>query len=159
MSNLLGIYPPEVGQEGGWPSAGHKAVSWISDDGLLFLFGGKSLTPSSNIYYVNDLWSFNISSGNWTWRGGSGTQNPLAQYPNQVDGIGWPGSTHDSAYCRLFNSIFLFGGDGMTKRLFICVKSYIITFKEITMICGNTTLQIRNLNGEEISQQNHQDKD
>ncbi len=62
----------------------------------------------------NDLWSFNISSGNWTWRGGSNSSDslPLANYPDQIGGIGWPGGTMQAMSARISTSIFIFGGTG-----------------------------------------------
>ncbi len=37
-----GIYPDHVGIEGGWPAGRAGAVTWTSNDGLLFLFGGSA---------------------------------------------------------------------------------------------------------------------
>lgn len=38
--NSPGMFPNHVGDEGGWPPSRYRTVSWTSDDGLLFLFGG-----------------------------------------------------------------------------------------------------------------------
>ncbi len=64
-------------------------------------------------FRYNDLWSYNISSGNWTWRGGANgnlIERPSPIYPNQIGGTGWPGGIYHSAFCRHSESIFIFGG-------------------------------------------------
>ncbi len=66
----------------------------------------------------NDLWSFNTSSGNWTWKGGKLNATTLEpNYPDKIGGIGWPGSTMFSAYCKLSKSAFIFGSYGMENAL------------------------------------------
>ncbi len=108
-NNSTGIFPAHIG-EVGIPHARFASASWTSDDGLLFLFGGSEL-------YGNDLWAFNTSSGNWTWKGGTFNGTYIQpNYPDSIGGVGWPGSTTYSAYCRLSNSAFIFGGYGMQKR-------------------------------------------
>ncbi len=61
------------------------------------------LTYVFNLIDSSDLWSFNISSGNWTFRGG------VALLPS-IGGVGWPGSLSSSGFCQNSISAFIFGG-------------------------------------------------
>lgn len=74
----------EEGQAGvygtlGSPGAENKpggragAVSWTDSSGNLWLFGGYTFVANGNSGNLNDLWRFNVSSGQWTWMGGSNT--------------------------------------------------------------------------------------
>ena len=84
------------------PGARYGAVSWIENDHL-YLFGGQ--TASS--IRVNDLWKYDIATGEWTWISGSniidqngiyGTQGITA--PTNVPGarqagISWIDNSND----------------------------------------------------------------
>jgi hypothetical protein len=68
------------------PGARYFPVSWTDVSGNLWLFGGVN---GSNGYY-DDLWKFNIATGNWTWMKGSSSINPTGVYGT----IGFPGSSN-----------------------------------------------------------------
>ncbi len=109
----------------GWPPPRITAVSWTSESGLLYLFGGyrsnfillhlaitSNFSISVTTGYSNDLWSFNISSRNWNWRGGSNGSviAPPPTYPDHVGGVGWPGGTWMAGFVRYSpKSTFIFG--------------------------------------------------
>ncbi len=65
----------------------------------------------------NDLWLFNITSGNWKWKGGALETNPPPKYPNQIGGVGWPGGSYLSAACNHLRTAFIFGGTSMDNAL------------------------------------------
>jgi N-acetylneuraminic acid mutarotase len=56
---------------GNVPGARVLPVSWIDDAGALWLFGGQGYDSAGAIGYLNDLWKYSPSSGQWTWVGGS----------------------------------------------------------------------------------------
>ncbi len=59
----------------------------------------------------NDLWSFNISLGNWTLRGGYNSFNSSGISPDSMGEGGWPSSRYGSAYWSSDDGLlFLFGG-------------------------------------------------
>lgn len=75
-------------------------------------------TPAGD---YNDMWSFNISSGNWTWRGGSNTSNPNAIFPAQVGGVGWPSGLQLANFACISTNMFVFGGynNGLLESVFL----------------------------------------
>jgi hypothetical protein len=82
------------------------------------LFGGAGYDSTGTFAYLNDLWEFNISSGEWTWVGGSSTGSTsgylgvygvkgtaaTGNFPGGRDGgLTWTDSQ---------GNLWLFGGDG-----------------------------------------------
>jgi N-acetylneuraminic acid mutarotase len=61
------------------PGARHYAGFWTDRSGNFWLFGGEPLS-SASVGYLNDLWSYNIASGQWTWVGGSNAGNASSTY-------------------------------------------------------------------------------
>ncbi len=94
----------------------------------------------------NDLWSFNTSSGNWTWRGGNSAMvvNPLPSYPTQIGDVGRPGGIAFAGFVRQSTSVFIFGGYRIygTFNFQLLLSFVVIAFfvKEPNMMtCGNMT--------------------
>lgn len=73
------------------PGARELALGWADATGqALYLFGGRGYdgsTVGSTVGNLNDLWKFDIASGEWTWVGGS----------NLIDGAGDYGTKGTSA--------------------------------------------------------------
>ena len=46
-------------------------VSWTDASGNLWLFGGNGIDSAGTNGDLNDLWKYNITSGQWTWVSGS----------------------------------------------------------------------------------------
>ena len=55
------------------PGSRRGATTWIDSAGNLWLFGGYGFDGVGGAGLMDDLWEFSPSSGQWTWRGGSGT--------------------------------------------------------------------------------------
>jgi N-acetylneuraminic acid mutarotase len=53
------------------PGSRYLASSWIDNSGDFWLFGGDGFDSDSNWNYLNDLWEFNPTTGEWTWMSGS----------------------------------------------------------------------------------------
>ena len=56
---------------GNIPGGRASASSWADQSGNLWLFGGIGADGSGTQGYLNDLWRFNASNGEWVWIAGS----------------------------------------------------------------------------------------
>ncbi|HRD39199.1 MAG TPA: kelch repeat-containing protein, partial [Bacteroidia bacterium] len=57
------------------PGARHGAATWVDNNGDLWLFGGEGVTTNTVLCWLNDLWKYTVSTGNWTWMGGTNLPN------------------------------------------------------------------------------------
>ncbi len=55
------------------PGARTQAARWTDAEGNLWLFGGYGLDAVGAYGYLNDLWKFSPTVGEWTWVAGSST--------------------------------------------------------------------------------------
>jgi urocanate hydratase len=56
---------------GNVPGGRQRAASWTDSAGNFWLFGGIGYAASGGAFYLNDLWEYSPSSGEWTWVSGS----------------------------------------------------------------------------------------
>ena len=61
------------------PSGRVGANSWTYNN-KLYLMGGQGYSSTTSSGYLNDLWSFDITTNNWTWLKGANTTNPVANF-------------------------------------------------------------------------------
>jgi N-acetylneuraminic acid mutarotase len=77
MSNGAATGPPGVYGKLGVPGTANVpggrfgASSWTDGSGNLWLFGGQGVDESQTWGWLNDLWQFSPSTGEWTWMSGS----------------------------------------------------------------------------------------
>ncbi len=108
---------------GNMPGGRAAPTPWVDRSGNLWLFGGEGSDANGTTGDLNDLWEFNIATGQWGWMGGSSTV-PVVPFNITGDpgvyGIldtpaagntpggryGAPGWTDSSGHLRLF------GGNG-----------------------------------------------
>jgi N-acetylneuraminic acid mutarotase len=94
----------------------YGAVSWTDTSGNLWLFGGNELTPTpTNSGDLNDLWKYNIASGQWTWVSGSNVinQNPNYGTLNVPAATNVPGARDRAvSWIDASGNLWLFGGVG-----------------------------------------------
>jgi hypothetical protein len=69
------------------PGSRSYATAWTDASGNFWLFGGQGYDLALNYDFLNDLWKFDLSTGEWTWISGSTTAS------NGVGGVagGQPG--------------------------------------------------------------------
>jgi len=100
---------------GNVPPGRSDAVAVADKNGNLWLFGGQD-----NDYWLDDLWEFNQSTGQWTWMGGSSTPPCYGQIESPVYGtLGVP-AAGNSPGCRYGSvgwsdasgNLWIFGGIG-----------------------------------------------
>ena len=53
------------------PGSRSSGASWVDRQGNLWLFGGYGSDSAGILGYLNDLWKFNPSTGQWAWMGGT----------------------------------------------------------------------------------------
>jgi hypothetical protein len=101
------------------PGARHGAVSWKDSAGNLWLFGGLGYaTDRSGFYFLNDLWKYSISTGQWTWVAGTdqvGIPEPIGIYGTKgtASPANVPGArTNPISWTDSAGHFWLFGGLG-----------------------------------------------
>ncbi len=115
-SNGAGVYG-SVGQAAASnaPGAREAPVAWTDSAGNLWLFGGVGFDSNGTLGYLNDLWEFSPSTGQWTWMGGASTVNEVGTYGTlktaSVSNV--PGARQFmSAWTDPAGNFWLFGGVG-----------------------------------------------
>ena len=101
-----------VASANNWPGVRENAT-FKAQGNRLFLVGGSSVSPN-NAGEKNDVWAFDLSSGQWVWLKGSNTFNQTAVFGAKLT----PASTNRIGARRnvlsafLGNQLYLFGGYG-----------------------------------------------
>lgn len=100
------------------PGSRENAMSWTDKDGNFWLFGGYGYDSNDQLGYLNDLWEFDLSSGEWVWMGGSKLQSDNGQ-PGVYGELKEPSSTNmpggrwnSDTWTDLDGNLWLFGGQG-----------------------------------------------
>src|SRR5581483_6911091 len=97
------------------PGARQGAASWVDAAGNLWLFGGDGRDSSRVRGMLNDLWKFDLSSGQWTWV--SGSMSVAAQGVYGIEGQAGPANTPGAragaaGWVDGSGKLWLFGGSG-----------------------------------------------
>lgn len=98
------------------PRSNHKI--WIDAAGDLWIFGGFGFDINGTDGYLNDLWKYSISTGEWTWVSGSSEQDQAGVFGelNEFNDANMPGAR--SATLQWLDSngrVWFFGGQGGDK--------------------------------------------
>ena len=100
------------------PGARESHQMWIDDEQNIWIMGGYGFDVSGEEGYLNDLWKYEIATGEWTWVAG-GSQNDLAGVYGQLgvaSSANYPGSRAGSLTWKDSNGLFwIFGGRGYDK--------------------------------------------
>jgi Galactose oxidase, central domain len=103
---------------GNTPGGRQHAVSWTDASGNLWVFGGKgfdSVATADGDAYLNDLWKYSPSTGEWTWMGGSNIADQDGTYGTKGTGStsNIPGARNVVAgWIDASGNLWLFGGNG-----------------------------------------------
>lgn len=103
------------------PGSREGASSWIDASGNLWLFGGQGFDSTGvyiqgnerSLWWLNDLWEYSPSLGQWRWMGGSADGNQVASYGTQgayAVGNVPGGRLFASAWADASGNFWLFGG-------------------------------------------------
>ncbi len=89
------------------------------NNGNLWLFGGYGFSSNNSYVYMNDLWKYNIASGQWTWVKGQSTGgNANATYGTTgvANSANIPSARHWNQLCKdPSGNIWLYGGWGFVS--------------------------------------------
>lgn len=118
-SNQAGSYGTKgTASSSNVPGGRRGGLTWTDSNGDLWLFGGFGVTSSAT-GYLNDLWKYDASTGNWTWVSGNSQANGTGVYGTKgtasstnipggrLNAMGWIDSNDD---------LWLFGGNGFDKN-------------------------------------------
>ena len=116
--NNSGVYGTQgIAAAANIPGARYGAVSWNDNSGNLWLFGGVYTTSGTNpvTNMFNDLWKYNIASGQWTWVSGANTPNSNGIYGSKDSAS--PGNVPGArlgavSWTDKQGHLWLFGGTG-----------------------------------------------
>ena len=111
--NAAGVYGTQgVSAAGNVPGARQWASSWTDASGNFWLFGGSSYdAPTGG--NLNDLWTYNPSSGQWTWVSGSNGIGAIGVYGTQGTAAAGnvPSARYESsAWIDPTGNFWIFGG-------------------------------------------------
>ena len=96
------------------PGARQSGASWYdSVGGNLWMFGGAKCAMTCSAFY-NDLWKYNIASGQWTWVNGSNAAGAAGVYGTKgtAAATNVPGARSGAAYWFDGSNLWLLGGYG-----------------------------------------------
>jgi len=97
------------------PGARQGVVSWTDTAGNFWIFGGLGPVPNPTVGFLNDLWKYSASSGEWTWMGGANVYDQPGIYGTQgtADPGNVPGArTGSVSWTDAAGNFWLFGGLG-----------------------------------------------
>ena len=108
LEQVAGTYGTRgVAAAGNLPGSRENPTTW-SEGNNLWLFGGRRAFGG-----FNDLWKYDISSGNWTWMHGGNTSMPVATYGTQgvANSANTPGPRQSAANWKDdAGNLWMFGG-------------------------------------------------
>jgi N-acetylneuraminic acid mutarotase len=116
LINQYGVYGTMgVAASANNPGSRHGTATWTDAAGNLWMFGGEGLGFSGTSGWLNDLWKYDITSGNWTWIRGSNVKDAAGAYGTKgvASSGNEPGAREFSNYWKdASGNFWLFGGDG-----------------------------------------------
>jgi len=114
--NASGVYGTQgTAAASNVPGARQAANTWIDSSGTVWLFGGSGYGSTGGVGYLNDLWRYSLSSGQWTWVSGGNGANAVGIYGTQgtVSASTVPGARQASnSWIDSSGYLWLFGGAG-----------------------------------------------
>jgi N-acetylneuraminic acid mutarotase len=112
----IGVYGTEGSAAGAnVPGGRFGASGWIDANGTFWVFGGAGFDSIGTNGYLGDLWSFNPTSGQWTWVNGAPLANTIGSYgtAGTAATANAPGSRYGAAlWLDATQKPWLFGGQG-----------------------------------------------
>jgi N-acetylneuraminic acid mutarotase len=108
--NAAGVYGTRGMQAAGnAPGARQGATGWVDAGGNLWLFGGQGYDAGGTSGWLDDLWEYDVTTGDWKWVAGessayaSGAAAPAGEPDARSGAVGWTDAS---------GNLWLFGGTG-----------------------------------------------
>jgi N-acetylneuraminic acid mutarotase len=106
------------------PGGRYGSMTWKDASGNFWLFGGNGTDVTGTLAYLNDLWEYSPTTGEWTWMGGSniapGQGNGQAGVYGTLgvpDAANVPGGRDaGSTWADASGNFWLFGGIGSDEN-------------------------------------------
>lgn len=118
------------------PGGRYGAVSWLDASGRIWIFGGWGLDSGGMASDLNDLWSFDPTTGEWTWVSG----NDLVDQPGVYGTKGTPATDNlpgarDTSVCWLdaAGMLWLFGGGGRDSSGYLGLLNDLWRYNPVTL--------------------------
>jgi N-acetylneuraminic acid mutarotase len=115
-ANAAGVYGTQgTAAAGNVPGARYWTSSWTDASGNFWLFGGVGANSAGVTGYLNDLWRYDPSTGQWTWVSGGDIDNASGVYGTQGTAAAGnvPGAREAaSSWIDSSGNLWLFGGVG-----------------------------------------------
>jgi len=118
------------------PGARHSAACWADAVGRLWLFGGYGFVSPGHFDRLNDLWSYDTASGQWTWIAGSNELSQPGVYGTKgaASPSNIPGARVGAVSWRDPSGlVWLFGGSGIGQGGLASVLNDLWTLDESTL--------------------------
>ena len=137
------------------PGGRYGSYNWIDAQGNLWLFGGSGVDAAgfqgqNSLKYLNDLWKFSPTTGQWTWIAGIDTvtgQGAAGVYGTRgtADAANYPGGRNAGAtWMDASGHVWLFGGLGIdstgTFGFLNDLWMYTTTTNQWTWVSGDKTI-------------------
>ncbi|MBI3136303.1 MAG: T9SS type A sorting domain-containing protein [Bacteroidetes bacterium] len=140
--NEHGVYGSlGVAGAGNYPGARQNACTWVDGTGNLWLFGGYGYAIAGPLDYLNDLWKYDLATGQWTWVSGSSVIGQPGNYGTQgiSSASNVPGSRYGGNAWYTTNTLWLFGGQGFStaQERYNDLWKYDLTSGQWTWISGS----------------------
>jgi hypothetical protein len=102
------------------PGSRYGSGHWTDATGNFWLFGGNGLDSTGGGFALSDLWTYNPTSGFWTWINGPKLANSLGVYGTQGQpaAANVPGSRYlTSSWTDAAGNFWIFGGFGFATAV------------------------------------------
>lgn len=134
--NQPGVYGTMgVAAPGNYPGGHTSSSPFISPQGHLVLCAGNGYASTASPGYLNDMWEFNISTGNWTWISGSNMGTALASYGTLgvASATTFPGGRMSAAaWTDISGNYWMFGGNGLIASSTVDQLSDLFMYNPVT---------------------------
>jgi N-acetylneuraminic acid mutarotase len=120
LTNQPGVYGTlGVANSSNTPGSRYGSVACKDNSGNLWMFGGYGYDGVTNLGYLNDLWKFNTSTGQWTWVKGSDQISQASVFGTQSipSSTTTPGGRYICAsWSDSNNDLYIQGGYGVSTN-------------------------------------------